>query len=170
MIQKKLCMVGAFGVGKTSLVARYVRSIFSDKYLTTLGVKVDKKVVQVDGQEITLMLWDLAGEDALTQVKSAQLRGSSGYILVADGCRAATLQSAIDLQARVEAELGAVPFTCVVNKADLRESWEVDAAALDHLSGLGWTVLTTSAKSGDGVEELFAELAGKMLQEKERHA
>ena len=62
-------MVGAFGVGKTSLVARFVRSIFSDKYLTTLGVKIDKKTVNIDGQEMTLMLWDLAGEDALTQIK-----------------------------------------------------------------------------------------------------
>jgi small GTP-binding protein len=162
-------MVGAFGVGKTSLVARFVRSIFSDKYLTTLGVKIDKKALTIDGQEITLMLWDLAGEDALTQIKSAQLRGSSGYILVADGCRVGTLESAIDLQSRLEIELGNIPFTCVVNKADLRESWEVDAAALERLSALGWSILLTSAKSGEGVEELFQELASRLLREKEAH-
>jgi len=169
LIQKKVCMVGAFGVGKTSLVARFVRSIFSDKYLTTLGVKIDKKALNIDGEDVTLMLWDLAGEDALTQVKSIQLRGSSGYILVADGCRASTLEAAIDLQSRVEAELGSVPFTCVVNKADLRENWEVDAAALERLSGLGWTLLLTSAKTGEGVEALFEGLAVRMLQEKEGH-
>ena len=65
--------------------------------------------------------------------------------------------------------LGRLPFTCVVNKADLRESWEVDAAALERLSGLGWTFLLTSAKTGEGVEELFQELAVRMLQEKESH-
>jgi small GTP-binding protein len=165
LIQKKVCMVGAFGVGKTSLVARFVKSIFSDKYLTTLGVKIDKKALTLGDQEMTLMLWDLAGEDALTQVKTTQLRGSSGYILVADGCRASTLEAAIDLQARAEAELGKLPFTCVVNKADLRENWEVDAAALERLSGLGWTFLLTSAKTGEGVEQLFQELAARMLQE-----
>jgi GTPase SAR1 family protein len=111
------------------------------------------------------MLWDLAGEDALTQVKSTQLRGSSGYILVADGCRSNTLEAAINLQSRAEAELGKVPFTCVVNKADLRESWELDAVALERLSGLGWTFLLTSAKTGEGVEVLFEELAGRMLQD-----
>jgi small GTP-binding protein len=169
LIQKKICMVGAFGVGKTSLVARFVRSIFSNKYLTTLGVKIDKKALMIDGQEMTLMLWDLAGEDALTQIKPMQLRGSSGYILVADGCRASTLEAAIDLQSRVEAELGKLPFTCVVNKADLRETWEVDAGALDRLSALGWPMLLTSAKSGQGVEELFQELAARTLQEKEDH-
>jgi small GTP-binding protein len=161
-------MVGAFGVGKTSLVARFVRSIFSDKYLTTIGVKIDKKALEIDGQELTLMLWDLAGEDALTQVKSSQLRGSSAYILVADGCRSSTLEAAIDLQSRAQAELGKVPFTCVVNKADLRESWEVDAAALGRLSGLGWTLLLTSAKTGEGVEALFEELAQRMLQESDK--
>jgi small GTP-binding protein len=170
MIQKKICMVGTFGVGKTSLVARYVKSIFSDKYLTTLGVKIDKKSLSVGGQDVTLMLWDLAGEDALTQIKPMQLRGASGYILVADGCRASTLEAAIDLQTRVEAELGKIPFTCVVNKLDLRESWEVDDAALDRLSALGWTFLLTSAKSGEGVEELFQGLAERMLREKEGHA
>jgi len=169
VIQKKVCMVGAFGVGKTSLVARFVKSIFSDKYLTTLGVKIDKKALNIDGQEMTLMLWDLAGEDALTQVKASQLRGSAGYILVADGSRASTLQTAIDLQSRAEAELGKVPFTCVVNKADLRDSWEVDAAALERLSGLGWTLLPTSAKTGEGVEDLFQGLAARLLGEKEGH-
>lgn len=163
-------MVGAFGVGKTSLVSRFVKSIFSDKYLTTLGVKIDKKAISVGGQELTLVLWDLAGEDALTQVKSTQLRGSSGYILVVDGCRASTLQTAIDLQSRAEAELGKIPFTCVVNKADLRQSWEVHEDALDRLSAMGWPVLLTSAKSGDGVEELFQGLAARMLHAKDGHA
>ena len=169
MIQKKICMVGAFGVGKTSLVARFVRSIFSDKYLTTIGVKIDKKALTVGSEDVTLMLWDLAGEDAVTQVKPTQLRGSSGYILVADGCRAGTLEDAIDLQARVQAEVGNVPFACVVNKADLRESWEVDTAALERLTERGWTLLLTSAKTGEGVEELFERLAARMLHEREAH-
>ena len=170
MIQKKICMVGSFGVGKTSLVARYVKSIFSDKYLTTLGVKIDKKSLSVDGEEVNLMLWDLAGEDALTVIKPMQLRGASGYILVADGCRASTLDAAIDLQSRVEAELGSLPFTCVVNKVDLRDSWEVDDTALDRLRTLGWPFLLTSAKSGEGVEALIQSLAERMVREKKTDA
>ncbi len=166
MIQKKICMVGSFGVGKTSLVARYVKSIFSDKYFTTLGVKIDKKSLSVEGEEVNLMLWDLAGEDALTQIKPMQLRGASGYILVSDGCRVSTLDAAIDLQSRVEAELGSLPFTCVVNKVDLRDNWEVDDAALDRLRTLGWSFLLTSAKSGVGVEALFQSLAERMVREK----
>jgi small GTP-binding protein len=165
MIQKKICMVGAFGVGKTSLVARFVYSIFSEKYHTTVGVKIDKKIVQHSTGEITLILWDLAGEDALTTVRPANLKGASGYILVIDGLRRNTLELAIDLHGRVADVVGPVPFVCVVNKADLRESWEVDQADLEKLASLGWTVIETSAKTGSAVEDVFRELTDAMMQE-----
>ncbi len=165
MIQKKICMVGAFGVGKTSLVARFVHSIFSEKYQTTIGVKIDKKQLTVDGGEVTLMLWDLAGEDAVTQVRATQLRGASGYILVADGLRASTLESAIHLQARVVTALGDVPFVCVVNKADMRDGWEISDAQCEVLVERGWNLCFASAKTGDQVEEVFVELARRILKE-----
>lgn len=164
MIQKKICMVGAFGVGKTSLVARFVRSIFSEKYHTTVGVKIDKKVMVTGQGEVTLVLWDLAGEDALTTVRPAHLRGSSGYILVIDGTRRDTLEVALDLQRRVREHIGEVPFVCVVNKADLGDSWEVQQADVDELAKQRWPVLKTSARSGDGVEEIFRALTEAMMQ------
>ncbi len=164
MIQKKVCMVGAFGVGKTSLVARYVHSIFSEKYQTTVGVKIDKKVVTTAAGEVTLVLWDLAGEDALTTVRPAQLRGASGYILVVDGLRRKTFDAALDLQGRVAEAVGAVPFVCVINKADLRESWEVREPDLAELAARGWTLIETSAKTGAAVEELFRTLTNAMMQ------
>jgi len=165
VIQKKVCMVGAFGVGKTSLVARYVHSIFSEKYQTTVGVKIDKKVVATGAGEVTLVLWDLAGEDALTTVRPAQLRGASAYILVVDGSRRKTFDVALDLQRRVTEAVGPVPFVCVINKADLRESWEIREPDLTELTARGWTVVETSAKTGAAVEKLFRTLANAMMQE-----
>jgi small GTP-binding protein len=167
MIQKKICMVGTFGVGKTSLVERYVHSRFEDKYLTTLGVKITKKPLDIAGQEVNLMLWDLAGKDKLTTVSPMNLRGASGYLLVADGTRAHTLDALFDLQTLVQAEVGEVPFTCVINKVDLREQWEVNDASLARLDELGWKHLLTSAKSGEAVEELFLGLAERMLEDTE---
>jgi len=164
MIQKKICMIGSFGVGKTSLVARFVRSIFSEKYQTTVGVKIDKKVVEVGGQQVTLVLWDIAGEDALTTVKVSQLRGASGYILVVDGLRKATYETALDLQKRVGEAIGPVPFLCVLNKNDLRERWEVTEADVEALRQKGWPVLYGSAKNGEGVEELFRDLTTAILK------
>ncbi|MBZ5511250.1 MAG: GTP-binding protein [Acidobacteriia bacterium] len=165
MIQKKICMVGAFGVGKTSLVARFVYTKFSEKYQTTVGVKIDKKVVQHPAGDINLILWDLAGEDALTTVRPAHLKGASGYILVMDGLRRNTLEVAIDLHGRVSEAVGAVPFVCVVNKADLRETWEIQQSDLDNLVSRGWTVVETSAKTGAAVEGVFQTLTDAMMQE-----
>ncbi len=75
MIQKKICMLGSFAVGKTSLVRRFVESIYSDAYHTTVGVKIDKKTVQQNGTEVSLLLWDLYGEDEFQKMRWSYLRG-----------------------------------------------------------------------------------------------
>jgi small GTP-binding protein len=160
MLKKKVCMVGQFGVGKTSLVRRFVDSIFDDRYLSTVGVKIDRKDVVVGSASVTLMLWDLAGEDDVAQLKTSHLRGASGYILVADGCRAMSLAKAIELQQRISEQLGPLPFVLVLNKTDLRDQWEVQDAVIAERR---WTTFETSAKAGSGVEEMFLALAAKLL-------
>ncbi len=163
MIQKKVCMLGATGVGKTSLVSRFVTSIFSDKYLTTIGVKVDKKMMAVDGTDVTLVLWDIYGQDEFQTVRSSYLKGASGYLLVADGTRQLTLDTARELQKTAEGVLGAVPFVLVLNKTDLAEEWRVDDRALWRLAEDGWSIIRTSAKSGDGVDDAFRNLTRRMV-------
>lgn len=163
VIQKKVCMLGAYAVGKTSLVSRLVRSIFSEKYHTTVGVKVDKKTLTIGEHEVSLILWDLAGEDDFYQVRMSYLRGSAGYLLVADGMRRSTLEKAIELQQRTEREIGNVPFILAINKLDLIDEWEIKRADLSELSRSNWLVVSTSAKSGVGVNEAFEELSRRML-------
>ena len=162
MIQKKVCMLGAFAVGKTSLVSRFVSSIFSDKYLTTVGVKIDKKRVSLLRGEMDLILWDLYGEDDFQKVRMSYLQGAAAYLLVADGTRPATLDVAVSLQRAAEAEIGKVPFLLAVNKVDLADQWQIDGVAMTHANELGWKVIRTSAKSGEGVEEAFVVLARAM--------
>jgi len=159
MIQKKICLLGAFAVGKTSLVARFVKSVYSDQYITTVGVKVDKKTVSVNGQEINLIVWDLAGEDEFQKVRMSYLSGASGYLLVADGTRRDTIETARMLRQRVNENIGAIPFIFIINKADLTSEWEIDDQAIAECEGQGWTVIKASAKTGEGVEEAFAKLA-----------
>ena len=166
MIQKKICMIGTSGVGKTSLVARFVQSIFAEKYLTTVGVKIDKKTVAVEGAEVMLMIWDLAGDDDFQKLQTSYLRGSGGYLLVADGTRRVTLELAVQIQERVLAAIGAVPFILALNKADLAPEWDMDAARLAALAESGWKIVKTSAKDGSGVEAVFAELSRMMLSPK----
>jgi small GTP-binding protein len=164
MQQKKICMLGAFAVGKTSLVRRYVDSIFSDNYLTTVGVKIDKRVVTVGDETLNLILWDIAGEDEVSAVRMSYLRGASGYFLVVDGTRAATLDVARSIQQRAESEIGSVPFIALVNKLDLRDEWTVAQESLAELESAGWSVALTSARTGEGVEASFQALAERMLR------
>ena len=163
MIQKKICMLGATGVGKTSLVSRYVLSLFSDTYMTTIGVKVDKKNVSVDGQDVTLMLWDIYGEDEFQTVRTSYLKGTSGYLLVADGTRPLTLDMARQLQTKAAEVVGQAPFILVLNKADLSDQWHLDDRAIWRLVENGWSVVRTSARTGEGVEDAFAKLTRRIL-------
>ena len=164
MLQKKICMVGAFATGKTSLVAKFIYSIFSEKYQTTVGVKIDKKTVKIAEQELNLILWDLYGEDEFQKLRTSYLRGSSAYLLVADGTRNSTLQKAIDLSKRVEEFLGKVPFILVLNKWDLEDEWEIDSTSIEAVEKKGWTVIKTSAKTGLNVEKVFNTIASKILE------
>jgi len=163
MLQKKICMLGSFAVGKTSLVRRYVESIYSDAYHTTVGVKIDKKVVQVGPQEVTLVLWDLYGEDEFQKMRWSYVKGASGYLLVADGTRRATFEKALALEEGVRQAVGALPFVFVLNKADLASSWEIDAAMEGQLVDKGWDLMRASAKTGENVEAAFHKLTAKML-------
>jgi small GTP-binding protein len=163
MIQKKICMVGASAVGKTSLVSRFVKSIYSDIYHATIGVKIDKKNLKVGEQEVNLMLWDIAGEDEFQKITTSYLQGAAGYILVVDGTRQETLGKAISIQARVEAAVGPVPFILLINKSDLEKQWEVTPEMLKQCTDKGWIVVQGSAKTGLGVEDAFQTLSKAIL-------
>ena len=165
MIQKKICMLGTFAVGKTSLVRRFVESIYSNKYHTTVGVKVDKKIVKVDSKEIALLLWDIEGTEAEHDFRKSYLRGAAGYLLVVDGTRRDTLYKALALQSRAEETIGPVPFLMLMNKSDLADLWQIDKREREALEQRNWTVIDTSAKTGHGVEEAFLILAEKLMEE-----
>jgi len=162
MIQKKICLLGAFSVGKTSLIKRFVESIFDEKYLTTLGVKIDKKNVEVDGDDVRLMIWDLEGEDDYSKIKTNHLRGASGYILVADGTRPDTLETARSIHQLARQTLGKVPAILAMNKVDLEDQWSVTESAIGLLDP-DLDLIRTSALSGQNVEQLFASLAKRLL-------
>ena len=165
IVQKKICMIGDFGVGKTSLVARFVRQTFSDKYLTTVGVKIDTKLVKLaDGSQVKLILWDIAGNNTLAATTISYLRGAMGFLFVADGTRSPTLDSVLNLHEAIIKQQGEKPFVVLLNKADLEQEWEMDEAVISEKKQQGWKFLKTSAKTGLNVEQAFLELATQMLK------
>ena len=165
MIKKKICMLGAFAVGKTSLVQQYVHSIFSDKYHTTIGVKIEKTQVEVNHFPVELIIWDLHGEDDFQHVRLSYLKGSSGLIYVADGTRRNTLSTALNLKQIVDNSLGKRPSILLINKLDLKDEWEIDPMELDEICGKDITVLLSSAKTGEEVPQAFALLTRQMMDQ-----
>jgi small GTP-binding protein len=163
MIKKKICMLGAFAVGKTSLVQQFVYSIFSSRYQTTVGVKIDKKTIALQENFIDLILWDLNGEDEFQEVRSSYLRGSSGCFYVIDGTRGDTFETAERLYQKALNTIGAVPTVFAVNKHDLSWQWEVNQDLMRPLKERGEHIIMTSAKTGQGVETAFQTLTKLMI-------
>jgi len=163
MIKKKICMLGAFAVGKTSLVQQFVRSIFSESYLSTVGVRVDKKSVVVDDRQVDLIVWDIHGEDSIQSVAPSYLRGAAGFLVVADGTRRETLGVVEELIERVRQVEGDQPIEILINKADLADKWEIGDPELAKLEENGRRIRKTSARTGEGVEDAFLALARSVL-------
>ncbi|MFN8499936.1 MAG: Rab family GTPase [Anaerolineae bacterium] len=165
-ISLKVCLLGDFAVGKTSLARRFVYNAFDDKYLATIGVKVSRKTVVLptaDGlTELSLLLWDLAGSEEFSNVRATYLRGAAGAVLVCDLTRPDSL-TALDVY--VDDMRRVAPgarFVVAANKSDLPnprlQSPQVEAFA----ESLDTAFYLTSAKTGYQVEDVFRHL-GRLL-------
>lgn len=162
MKTKKICVIGDFAVGKTSLIARFVSNVFSERYHTTVGVKIDTKILSCNGEALKLVIWDLAGSDVISSAAYSYLRGCSGYLLVADATRGASFEVAKSLHATTQGFLGEVPFVLLLNKSDLIGQREIALDSAQTLLAQGWCALDTSALSGENVELAFAQLAERL--------
>ncbi|NES81380.1 MAG: GTP-binding protein [Moorea sp. SIO2B7] len=175
IISKKICMLGDFGVGKTSLIRRFVERQFSDEYLSTVGMKLSSKTVELNDnntqqkKELKLMIWDLEGETKFKPVSASYLKGASGIFLVADLTRQETIEH---LSRHIQLYLSINPKGVIViglNKVDLVDE-EVMPEILkkakfeeQQVRGL----YQTSAKTGENVDEIFETLAAKIIAENE---
>jgi small GTP-binding protein len=159
MIQKKICMVGVYGTGKTSLVQRYVHSIFSAKYHSTVGVKIDRKQVELGQTTVNLLLWDIEGRTNEQDIPASYLRGAHAMFFVADGTRRETVDQLYDLRDLARNAAGDVPSIVALNKTDLQDQWVVGSSETSKLITSGFHVMRTSAKTGEGVEDSFRWLA-----------
>ena len=163
-IQKKVCLVGSFAVGKTSLVRRFVSGYFTEEYLTTVGVKIDRAKVETSGGTVHLLIWDLSGRDDFARVRQSHLAGASGFLFVADGTRKETLAALIEEMEAIEPLFPGAASAVLINKGDLEAEWEIDDAELEMLRRRH-PVWKTSAKTGDQVFEAFRELAERMISQ-----
>lgn len=160
-IRAKVVMVGAPSVGKTSMVRRFVHEVFSEDYVSTLGVKVDRKTVALPGAVVSMILWDIHGETETLQVPTTYFRGASAALMVIDGSRPETMETALRLGKSVSDVSPNAVVVPVVNKSDLEIDWPYLTAALTE-AGFA-APIAASAKLGDGVDEAFLSLAESLI-------
>ncbi len=166
-IKKKICMLGDFGVGKTSLIRRFVERSFSDEYLSTVGVKISRKTVTVPelSQDIDLLIWDIEGQTKFKAVAPSYLQGAAAVIIVGDVTRPETVQH---FQEHIELFYHASPTGKVIlalNKTDLIEP-EIGQKLETFLQGAIANVLgiyQTSAKTSANVDVIFERLAKQLI-------
>ena len=164
LVQKKICLLGDFAVGKTSLVRRYVDGSFSDKYLSTIGVKISRKLLTKQSYQLNLIIWDLAGGEEFSGQDKNYLRGAAGAILVCDLTRTETFPI-LSAYARQLIEINPEAVMVVAaNKADLMSNPSADLSELEAISQeIASQFVVTSAKTGENVEKIIDLLADKMM-------
>jgi len=161
IIQKKICLLGDFGVGKTSLVQRFVEGRFDDKYLSTVGVKISRKTLKRSYGEMNLLVWDLAGSNGFESSGASYMQGAAGALIVCDLTRRDTLIAFENYARQVRTINPDIQLAFVCNKADLTHTRDIsDIDLLTVLSALGEkNFFLTSAKTGEQVEDAFSYLA-----------
>ncbi len=163
MISKKIILTGSFGVGKTSLFNRFIHQQFSDKYLTTIGVKVNNKTIKIEDEAISMMVWDIAGEVSQDKVPVSYFLGASGIIYVMDLSRPLTF---VNLETDIQFLRELVPngtILIVANKKDLVTEEQLESILREMPRPFDYS---TSAKTGENVEELFLDMGRRLLHKK----
>jgi small GTP-binding protein len=162
-IQKKVCLLGDFAVGKTSLIRRFVEGRFDEKYLSTIGVNISRKSVTRPDYTLNLLIWDLAGGDDYTEAAASYLRGAAGALIVCDLTREETLAAYERYATQLRAVNAKAALVFVANKVDLADQRAISdeslQSATDHLGG---PCHFTSAKTGQQVEDAFRSLAERI--------
>lgn len=166
-LSKKVCLLGEFAVGKTSLIRRFVYDRFDDKYISTIGVKVSRKSMVVPNDEqltdLTMMLWDLAGNEEFTQVRASYLRGSAGAVLVCDLTRKETLVRLKRYVADLHKVSPQAQLIIAANKVDRISEHQVTVSDVKEMATeLEAPFYLTSAKEGDDVNDIFRHL-GRLM-------
>ena len=168
MISKKIILVGDFATGKTSLIRRFVDNQFSDTYLSTIGVKISKKLVTLPSDvEVQCMIWDIEGGTESKPVNSTYFTGAHGAILVADVTREETIAHLLDYMSILDEKHTDIPVVIALNKSDKLSKTLLEPIVFQATQTYEKRVVkifSTSAKTGEGVEEMFLTLAKAIVE------
>lgn len=173
MVKLKITLIGEGGIGKTSLIKRYVFDQFSDGYITTIGTKVTKKDIKVkhpvsnEDYNVTLMIWDIMGQRGFREIlKEAYFYGTQGAIAVCDVTREDTLSRLDEWIETLNQITKNVPIVFMGNKCDLVDEAQLTYNDIKDFAGRypDSTVFLSSAKTGINVNLAFKTLSETILR------
>jgi small GTP-binding protein len=161
----KITLFGPGGVGKTSLLLRYIKDYFSEDLKKTIGSNFLIKDVDIDGKAVRLLLWDIGGQPQFHKLRTIYFKGSNAALGVFDLSSSQTLLKIPGWISSIKKTVKkTIPMILIGNKADLER--EVDKAEAEDLAKrLGCSYLETSAKTGVNVELAFESIARACLEE-----
>ncbi len=173
-MKSKVCLVGEAAVGKTSLISRFVKDEFDDRYVTTLGAKVSKKEIQVEVPEndliiqMDMVIWDIMGEKGIRDLlKEAFFHGAQGILAVCDLTRYSTLRELDDWVQSVYNVVGNISVVYAINKVDLKDEVMVlfdEREVAMATQAFDAPHFYTSAKTGANVQIAFQSLADDIVR------
>uniref|UniRef100_A0A6B2LN19 Uncharacterized protein n=1 Tax=Arcella intermedia TaxID=1963864 RepID=A0A6B2LN19_9EUKA len=158
-------MIGDPGVGKSSLLLRYADNDFpSQNFISTIGVDYKEKEIVIDNQKVTIQIWDTAGQERFRTITSSYYRAANGMILTFDLTNPATFKSCSKWLQEVEryAEEEVVVFLAG-NKSDLPAA-VTPSEISEFQAKYALEYVQTSAKNGNGINELFEKLTRQVLE------
>ncbi|MFX1455994.1 MAG: GTP-binding protein [Promethearchaeota archaeon] len=161
----KVTLFGPGGVGKTSLLLRYIKDYFKEGLKKTIGSTFLIKDVDIDGKNVRLLLWDIGGQPQFHKLRTIYFKGSNGALGVFDLASSQTLLKIPGWISSIKKTVKrTIPMLLLGNKVDLER--EVDREEAEDLAKrLGCEYLETSAKTGENVEKAFEMVARACLQD-----
>ncbi|KAH8393942.1 hypothetical protein KR215_008618 [Drosophila sulfurigaster] len=161
----KVVIVGNGGVGKSSMIQRYCKGIFTKDYKKTIGVDFLERQIEIDGEDVRIMLWDTAGQEEFDCITKAYYRGAQASVLVFSTTDRASFDAIKEWKRKVENECNEIPTVIVQNKIDLIEQAVVSADEVETLAKmLNCRLIRTSVKEDINVASVFRYLATKCHQ------
>lgn len=162
-IRRKICFLGTPGVGKTSLVRRFVEGRYSEDYEQTVGIVISRKIVTVGESAVELAIWDHEGKHSWPQYTPAYISGASGLVFVCDSTASSTLDDVLAARQEARGYLGVRPSILFTNKSDRIPDWEITSTQLNEAAQYEWSIHKASAKTGENVEEAMQALADLLV-------